>query len=276
MPATLLPPPRSEPIVLRPYQAGAIDAVYQHLRDRDDNPCVVLPTASGKTIVMATICRDAVEKWNGRVLILAHVKELLQQTADTLRCVAPDLEIGVYSAGLKSRDTRDPIIVAGIQSVYKRACELDAFDLAIVDECFPAGTRIDGRPIESIRPGDQVRSFNHSTGRIEAKTVLAVRKRQMPSRMARITRQDGRTITCTPNHPFFTGSEYVPAQSLIRGRVHCAGHFIEQLFHVAMHRLTQLFCRNLDILVHGLVSVQKPVEKFSPYAGFIRPAYIMI
>jgi hypothetical protein len=89
---------------------------------------------SGKTPVMATICRDAVEKWNGRVLILAHVKELLQQTADTLRCVAPDLEIGVYSAGLKSRDTRDPIIVAGIQSVYKRACELDAFDLAIVDE----------------------------------------------------------------------------------------------------------------------------------------------
>ena len=134
MPATLLPPPRSEPIVLRPYQAEAIDAVYQHLRDRDDNPVVVIPTAGGKTPVMATICRDAIEKWNGRVLILAHVKELLQQTADTLRCVAPDLEIGVYSAGLKSRDTRDPIIVAGIQSVYQRACELDAFDLAIVDE----------------------------------------------------------------------------------------------------------------------------------------------
>jgi hypothetical protein len=28
----------------------------------------------------------------------------------------------------------------------------------------------------------------------------------------------------------------------------CAGHFIEQLFHVAMHRLTQLFCRNLDMV----------------------------
>jgi DNA repair protein RadD len=134
MPAMLLPPPRSEPIILRPYQAEAVEAVYQHLRDRDDNPVVVIPTAGGKTPAMATICRDAVEKWNGRVLILAHVKELLQQTADTLRCVAPDLEIGVYSAGLKSRDTRDPIIVAGIQSVYKRACELDAFDLIIVDE----------------------------------------------------------------------------------------------------------------------------------------------
>ena len=134
MPATLLPPPRSEPIVLRPYQAEAIDAVYRHLRDRDDNPVVVIPTAGGKTPVMATICRDAVEKWNGRVLICAHVQELIQQTADTLHCVATDLEIGVYSAGLKSRDTRDPIIVAGIQSVYKRACELDVFDLIIVDE----------------------------------------------------------------------------------------------------------------------------------------------
>jgi len=134
MPASLLPPPRSEPIVLRPYQEEAIEAVYQHVRDRDDNPVVVIPTAGGKTPVMSTICRDAVKKWNGRVLILAHVKELLQQTADTLRCVAPDLEIGVYSAGLRSRDTQDPIIVAGIQSVYKRACELDAFDLVIVDE----------------------------------------------------------------------------------------------------------------------------------------------
>ena len=134
MPATLLPPPRSEPIILRPYQAEAIDAVYQHLRDRDDNPVIVIPTAGGKSLVMATICRDAVEKWNGRVLILAHVKELLQQTADALRRIAPDLEIGVYSAGLKSRDTRDPIIVAGIQSVYQRACELDAFDLICLDE----------------------------------------------------------------------------------------------------------------------------------------------
>jgi len=130
----LLPPPDARPITLRPYQAEAVDAVYQHLRQRDDNPVVVCPTGAGKSLIMATICRDAVTKWGGRVLILAPVKELLQQTADTLRRVAPDLEIGVYSAGLRSRDTRDPIIVAGIQSVYKRACELDAFDIALVDE----------------------------------------------------------------------------------------------------------------------------------------------
>ncbi|NLF32527.1 MAG: DEAD/DEAH box helicase family protein, partial [Planctomycetes bacterium] len=92
---------------------------------------------SGKTPVMASICRDAVTQWNGRVLVLAHVKELLEQAVDKLNAMAPDLyhDIGVYSAGLGSRDTDHPIIVAGIQSVYRRAAELDAFDLILLDEC---------------------------------------------------------------------------------------------------------------------------------------------
>ncbi len=95
----------------------------------------MIPTAGGKTPLLSTICRDAVQLWDGRVLILAHVKELLEQAVDKLRAVAPDLRIGVYSAGLNRRDTQHAVIVAGIQSVYKRACELDAFDLVIVDEC---------------------------------------------------------------------------------------------------------------------------------------------
>jgi len=123
-------------LTLRDYQSEAVGAVYRHLRERDDNPCVVIPTAGGKTPVMATLCRDAVSRWDGRVLILAHVKELLEQAVDKLNAVAPELflQVGVYSAGLNSRDTEHPIIVAGIQSVYKRASELDAFDLVIVDE----------------------------------------------------------------------------------------------------------------------------------------------
>ncbi|MFQ5732751.1 MAG: DEAD/DEAH box helicase, partial [Planctomycetaceae bacterium] len=76
-------------IELRPYQRDAVQAVYRHLREHDDNPVVVLPTGSGKTPVLATICRDAVQQWNGRVLILAHVKELLEQAADKLRLVCP-------------------------------------------------------------------------------------------------------------------------------------------------------------------------------------------
>ena len=119
---------------LRPYQRDAVTAVYRHLREHDDNPCVVIPTGGGKTPVMATICRDAVQLWNGRVLILAHVKELLEQAAEKLQAIAPDLPVGIYSAGLKRRDADYDITVAGIQSVYKRAKRLGAFDLVIVDE----------------------------------------------------------------------------------------------------------------------------------------------
>ncbi len=120
---------------LRPYQQAAIDAVYHFLRMKKGNPCVVLPTAAGKTPLAATICRDAVQKWRGRVLVISHVKELLEQAADKLQMICPNVKVGVYSAGLKSRETDAPIIVAGIQSVYKKACELDRFDLIIVDEC---------------------------------------------------------------------------------------------------------------------------------------------
>jgi DNA repair protein RadD len=121
---------------LRPYQREAVEAVYTHLREHDDNPCAVIPTAGGKTPVMATICKDAVGLWQGRVLILAHVKELLEQAVDKLLQVAPEMvqQVGIYSAGLGSRDTEHPIIVAGVQSVYRRAEDLGHFDLVIIDE----------------------------------------------------------------------------------------------------------------------------------------------
>ncbi len=119
---------------LRPYQRQAVEAVYEFLRTRDDNPCVVIPTAGGKTPVMATICRDAVQLWEGRVLILAHVRELLEQAAEKLHLVAPDLPIGIYSAGLKRRDLGYAVTIAGIQSIYEKACDIGAADLVIVDE----------------------------------------------------------------------------------------------------------------------------------------------
>ncbi|GAA4443311.1 DEAD/DEAH box helicase [Novipirellula rosea] len=129
---------------LRNYQQAAVDAVYDHLRNRDDNPVAVLPTGAGKSLVLAKIASDAVNQWNGRVLILAHVKELLDQNADKIRRLCPDINVGLYSAGLKKRDTNTPVLVAGIQSVYKRACDLNPFDLVIVDEAHLISKKGDG------------------------------------------------------------------------------------------------------------------------------------
>ena len=124
-------------MILRPYQRDAVEAVYRHLRERDDQPCVVIPTAGGKSVVIATICRDAVQRWQGRVLLVTHVRELIEQNVDKILRLAPDLAplIGINSAGLGQRDTAHPIIAAGIQSIYQQAAALGHFDLAVVDEC---------------------------------------------------------------------------------------------------------------------------------------------
>lgn len=119
---------------LRPYQSAAVAACYDALRQRIDNPCIVIPTGGGKTPILATICRDAVSTWGGRVLVLSHVKELLAQAVEKLAAICPGVNVGVYSAGLGKRQTREPVIVAGIQSVYERATELGRFDLILVDE----------------------------------------------------------------------------------------------------------------------------------------------
>ena len=123
---------------LRPYQQAAVNAVYDYLRDKNNrgkNPCVEICTGGGKTIVFSQIVKDAVELWDGRVLVLTHVKELIEQGAEKLRLFCPNIKIGVYSAGLNRRDTDTQVLVAGIQSVYRKAGELGHFDLVIIDEC---------------------------------------------------------------------------------------------------------------------------------------------
>ena len=121
-------------IQLRPYQGDSKVALYNHLRTKDNNPCVVIPTAGGKSLVIASVTADAVNVWHGRVLILAHVKELVDQNAKEIKNLCPDLPVGVYSAGLDRRDTKEPVIVAGIQSIYNKVDFFDPFDLILVDE----------------------------------------------------------------------------------------------------------------------------------------------
>ena len=98
-------------INLRPYQQEAVNAVYEHLSTKDTNPCVVLPTGTGRSLVLAKAASDAVTLWGSHLLILAHVKELLEQNADKVRRLCPELKVGVYSTGLIVRDRRESVIV---------------------------------------------------------------------------------------------------------------------------------------------------------------------
>lgn len=122
-------------IKLRPYQ----DAAVQSLRDfflsgNTGNPLVVMPTGTGKSIVIAEFVRWAVRSYpKTRVVMVTHVKELVAQNAEKLRAIWPSAPLGIYSAGLRSRDVA-PITYGSIQTLYNKAHELGHVHLVVVDE----------------------------------------------------------------------------------------------------------------------------------------------
>ena len=116
------------------YQSQANDAVWSYLSAKQGNPVVVLPTGAGKSLLIALLIRQALE-FGGRVVVLAHRKELLQQNADEIRELIPGVDVGIYSAGLKSREIHNAVVIAGIQSVFRKAADLRRRHLVLVDEC---------------------------------------------------------------------------------------------------------------------------------------------
>jgi len=92
---------------------------------------------SGKSLIQAYIIRNMLKYENTRILCLTHQKYLIEQNYNELLNNFDNdlfLDAGIYSAGLKRRDTQNRILFAGIQSVYKKAWELGKFDLIIIDE----------------------------------------------------------------------------------------------------------------------------------------------
>jgi DNA repair protein RadD len=120
---------------LRDYQRAAIDGVYAWFEKSAGNPLVVVPTGGGKSVIAAEMIREICESCpEDRILVVTHVKELIAQNHATLLRSWPEAPAGIYSAGLKRRDTRSRVLFAGVHSVYRRTDELGHFDLVIIDE----------------------------------------------------------------------------------------------------------------------------------------------
>ena len=122
--------------MLREYQQRTIDQLYAWFEaGNEGNPCLVLPTGSGKSHIIAALCKDALQSWpETRILMLTHVKELIAQNAEKMRQHWPNAPMGIYSAGLNRKELGEPITFAGIQSVRTKAKQIGHVDLVIIDE----------------------------------------------------------------------------------------------------------------------------------------------
>jgi DNA repair protein RadD len=67
-------------------------------------------------------------------MVLAHRKELIDQNAAKIKALLPDMSVGLYSAGLRRYAMDEDIIVAGIQSIHKKAPLFGRRHLCIIDE----------------------------------------------------------------------------------------------------------------------------------------------
>lgn len=115
---------------LRPYQADAVKAVIHYFRQHNTPAVIVLPTGAGKSLVIAELARLA----KGRVLVLAHVKELVEQNHSKYESYG--LTGGIFSAGLGRKESEHDVVFASVQSVVRNLEAFkNQFSLLVIDEC---------------------------------------------------------------------------------------------------------------------------------------------
>lgn len=115
---------------LRPYQQDAVEATIRYFQHQQDPALIVLPTGAGKSLVIAELARLA----KGRVLVLAHVKELVEQNHQ--KYLAYDLDADIYAAGLNQKRNQTKVVFGSIQSIARNLDEFtQPFSLVIIDEC---------------------------------------------------------------------------------------------------------------------------------------------
>lgn len=123
-------------IELRDYQKAAIEFLFKYFKEKKGNPIVAMPTGTGKSIVISDFVRTAYKLYPGtRIMMLTHVRELIDQNMRNLLKMWPTAPAGVFSAGLKRKEAHTPIVFAGIQSVVRKPELFGHIDLVLIDEC---------------------------------------------------------------------------------------------------------------------------------------------
>lgn len=141
MPRLVVAPVRKF-IELRDYQAEATTRCLADLKQCRSS-LIVLATGLGKTILFCKL----IDQWDGRVLVLAHLEELLQNARDDLMSITGE-PVGTERG--REHHEGERIVVGLIQSVGTRLKHFspDHFSLIIVDEAHHATSKAYRRVFE--------------------------------------------------------------------------------------------------------------------------------
>lgn len=197
-------------IKLRPYQETGVKGIRDSFK-KNRSVLFCLSTGGGKTYTFSYIADSAMKKYR-RVMILVHRKELLEQASKSLKSLG--VNHGLISPNY-TPNRRELVQVASVDTVAARFKKFQyETDLLIVDECFIAGTLIDGKPIETLRVGDCVTAFNEKTKDFEKKKIVRLYKNNAPDYMVRVCIDNCEPIFCTKGHPFYTKRGWINASEL--------------------------------------------------------------
>lgn len=208
---TIVAVERVEDQEIRCIRVAAPDSLYQVTRHY---------IVTHNTVVFSRMAAEHIAEHGTRVVILVHRDELADQTLDKLKQTEPGLFTGKVKAA--ADNVAADVMVCSVQTLARETRFNRLLDsqktcgpvgLVITDECFPAGTLVGGSPIESLKPGDVVPTWNEETGREETRPVRRV-MRKRPAAMVRVTLADGTSFACTPNHPILTTRGWCPAGML--------------------------------------------------------------
>jgi DNA repair protein RadD len=116
--------------ILRPYQQKAVDAAKRYLLDKHQKKPVlmVLPTGSGKSLVIAEIAKEI----DAPLIVFQPTKEILEQNYNKMMDYGI-FGVTIYSASMRQKEIGN-ITLATIGSVYRKPEDFKMFKYIIMDE----------------------------------------------------------------------------------------------------------------------------------------------
>lgn len=199
------------PFELDPDQRSAAKACV-----RRRTGLVVGPCASGKT----EVALKAISLLGEKAIVVVHTERILKSWIEKATERFPRARVGAFYGKRKQPDS--DVVVGMVRTVLNHVRKepnwTKLFGTFVLDEahhCFPAGTQVDGRPIETHRRGDLVASFDESTLEPCRQPVEEVLVRPVDRLVRVVVGIDD--LAVDPEHPFFTPNGWLRAGDLQTG-----------------------------------------------------------